>query len=472
MKTRGKMLLTAVVAVPMVLGGAGTAYAAHFQDRALPGSTLGGAPVAGLTRDEVAEVVRQRAGDVTVTLGTGADTRTEHLADLGYTVDVDATVDAVFAANRSWSSYATSLVSSRDVDAVLRTDTDTTAGVVAELVVQAGKAGKDAGVKLGPGKTSFVVVPAAPGKTVVPESFQDVVAVAARDLRSATTTVRFRDTVPSVTTAEAQEVADRANALVGRTVTVADGDDEHSASKAVKASWVTIPKTEGELGTPTLKAAAVRSWVDGVAEDAQVDPSAGVRNVGASGTVRVVVTPARNGKVVSNAAHVATAVTKALSAGRSYEGDFEFRTLPAGWTDRRVAAGAENLAYPAARGEKWIDVNLSKHTMTAYVGADVVQGPIAMVNGAAATPTVVGTFHVYHKNPMMTMRGDNADGSRYETPDVPWVSFFHRGYALHGAPWRSSFGYPGSHGCVNLPVGVAKWVYDFAPIGTPVTTHF
>ena len=35
----------------------------------------------------------------------------------------------------------------------------------------------------------------------------------------------------------------------------------------------------------------------------------------------------------------------------------------------------------------------------------------------------------------------------------------------------SSFGYSASHGCVNLPVPVAKWVYDFAPIGTPVVTR-
>ena len=89
-------------------------------------------------------------------------------------------------------------------------------------------------------------------------------------------------------------------------------------------------------------------------------------------------------------------------------------------------------------------------------------GPIAMVNGAAATPTSVGTFHVYYKNPLMTMRGSNADGTDYETPDVPWSSFFVGGIALHGAPWRSSFGYAASHGCVNLPVSVAKWVYDFA----------
>jgi len=69
------------------------------------------------------------------------------------------------------------------------------------------------------------------------------------------------------------------------------------------------------------------------------------------------------------------------------------------------------------------------------------------------------------------MRGENADGTNYEAPDVPWVTYFYRGYALHGAPWRSSFGYSGSHGCVNLPVSVAKQVYDFAPLGTPVVVH-
>ncbi len=113
--------------------------------------------------------------------------------------------------------------------------------------------------------------------------------------------------------------------------------------------------------------------------------------------------------------------------------------------------------------------------MTAYIGAKVVYGPIKMVNGSDKKPTVVGTFHVYYKRELQTMRGSNADGTKYETPDVPYISYFHRGFALHGAPWRSSFGYAGargSHGCINLPVSVAKWVFDFAPIGTPVTTHF
>ena len=57
--------------------------------------------------------------------------------------------------------------------------------------------------------------------------------------------------------------------------------------------------------------------------------------------------------------------------------------------------------------------------MTAYVGAKVVYGPIKMVNGSDHKPTVVGTFHVYYKRELQTMRGSNADGTKYETPDVP-----------------------------------------------------
>lgn len=470
--TRTTVLLTAAVAVPVLVGGAGAAYAAHYQDRALPGSTLGGVSVAGMSRQEVADLVARRAADVTVTLDTGGAHRTAHLDDLGYTVDVDATVGAVFAANESWSSYATSLVSSREVQAVPKTDPAATAAVVSELVRTVGKAGKDARVELAPSKKSFVVVPAVSGHTVSRATFHDVVSAAARDLSSTTTTLTFVDAVPTVTTHEAEAVAARANALVATPVRVDDGDEEHAASKARKASWISIPTVDGELGSPTVKAAKVKAWVDSVVEDANSEPRAGVRNVSSTGAVRAVVTEARDGARVTNGGAVAEAATKALGAGKAYTGRFTYTKIPATWTSRQVAAGAEHLAYPAARGERWIDVNLSKHTMTAYIGAQRVHGPVRMVNGSAEKPTVVGTFHVYLKYSSQTMRGSNADGSRYETPDVPWISYFHRGFALHGAPWRSSFGYSGSHGCINLPVGVAKWVYDFAPVGTPVTTHF
>ncbi|PKW26935.1 L,D-transpeptidase family protein [Phycicoccus duodecadis] len=471
MNKRSKVLLTAAVAIPMALGGVGTAYAAHYQDRALPGSTVAGQAVAGMTRDQVAASVRERAAALRLEVRAGGTTSSRSLAQLGYSVDVDATVDSVFAANRSWSSYATSLVTPRDVDAVVASDDSRVEAVATDLVAAAGKVGKDASVALAADKVSFAVTPAVAGATVDPASFQDVVERAATGLRPVTATLRFVTLDPAVTTAAAQKVADAANALVAHTVSVSDGEQPVVARPALKASWVTIPVTGGVPGAPTIDAAAVRSWVDSLAADAKSEPSDGLRNVSAAGDVLSIVDQKHDGRVVTNGAELAKAALAAMAGGKNYRGTFAYDIVAASWEDRTVAVGAEKLAYPAADGEKWIDVDLGAHTMTAYVGAKVVYGPVAMVNGAPKTPTRLGTFHVYYKNPLMTMRGSNADGSDYETPDVPWSTFFDGGIALHGAYWRSTFGYAASHGCVNLPVPVAKWVYDFAPIGTPVAVH-
>jgi hypothetical protein len=137
-----------------------------------------------------------------------------------------------------------------------------------------------------------------------------------------------------------------------------------------------------------------------------------------------------------------------------------------------VASYAEALATaaPVYPGERWIDINLSSYMLTAYEGSTpVLSAPV--VDGAPQTPTARGTFYVNTKLVSQTMRGRNVDGSEYVTEDVPWVMYFYADFAIHGAYWRSTFGYSGSHGCVNLPVGSAAWLYDWTPYGTRVVVH-
>lgn len=117
-------------------------------------------------------------------------------------------------------------------------------------------------------------------------------------------------------------------------------------------------------------------------------------------------------------------------------------------------------------GPKWIDVNLSTQTMVVYEG----QTPVLtsrVSSGQGRTPTVTGTYRVYLKYKSQTMRG-NILGERYEVPNVPDVMYFFSGYALHGAYWHNNFGRPMSHGCVNLPLGIAKQLFQWAPQGTIV----
>lgn len=469
MKRRTKALVSGAVAVPVVLGVSGSAYGFYYRDRALPGSSVAGMDVAGKTRDEVAAALRQRADQVEITLALPDGTKTASLADLGTIVDIDATVDRVFAANRDWKSYAEAVLEARSVEAVVSTDAATRKAYLTQLGRAYARPAQNATVALGSDGTTFAVTPAKSGRSLAAPELDEAVASAARRLSSAQASADVREQAPAVSTAAGQAVAKAANAIVAAPVRIKDGTQTFTASARDKASWVQLPTTAGER--PEVAKDRIAAWVATQAKSVNTNPTNGVRYVTSAGKVARVVTDASDGRRVKNADAVANTLTRALNDGQGKTTAFITKTVPATWTERTIAAGAENLAYPAASGEKWIDVNLSRHTMTAYVGGKAVLGPVLMVNGAPATPTDVGTFQIYWKNPLMTMRGQNADGSDYETPNVPWSSFFNGGEALHGAYWRDSFGYAASHGCVNLPISTAKWIYDWAPVGTPVVSH-
>ncbi|MGC9399272.1 MAG: LysM peptidoglycan-binding domain-containing protein [Anaerolineae bacterium] len=117
-------------------------------------------------------------------------------------------------------------------------------------------------------------------------------------------------------------------------------------------------------------------------------------------------------------------------------------------------------------GEKWIDVNLSTQTVTAYEGQTPVYTALAST-GTWRTPTVAGTYRIYAK-----YRATLMSGPGYYLPDVPYTMYFFRGYALHGTYWHNNFGTPMSHGCVNLSTPDAAWFYSWAPIGTKVVSHY
>jgi lipoprotein-anchoring transpeptidase ErfK/SrfK len=122
-------------------------------------------------------------------------------------------------------------------------------------------------------------------------------------------------------------------------------------------------------------------------------------------------------------------------------------------------------------GEREIVVSLGAQRLWAYEGDAVVLSTLVST-GTAETPEVstpVGQWSILVKLPMETMTG-TVNGQPYEVDDVPDVMYFtNEGHALHGTYWHNNFGTPMSHGCVNLPMDVAEWMFRWAPEGTPVT---
>lgn len=115
--------------------------------------------------------------------------------------------------------------------------------------------------------------------------------------------------------------------------------------------------------------------------------------------------------------------------------------------------------------QPWIEIDLDQQHLFAWEGNKQIFTSI-ISSGKAKTPTYPGAYNIQRKYPQDRMRGED-----YDIPDVPHVLYFDRGYALHGAYWHNNFGTPISHGCVNLPIDNAQWLFDWTAIGTAVVIH-
>jgi hypothetical protein len=58
-------------------------------------------------------------------------------------------------------------------------------------------------------------------------------------------------------------------------------------------------------------------------------------------------------------------------------------------------------------------------------------------------------------------------GKPWLIEDVPFVAFYKEDYGLHGAFWHDDFGRPKSHGCINLSVTDARFLFDWLEPALP-----
>ena len=123
-------------------------------------------------------------------------------------------------------------------------------------------------------------------------------------------------------------------------------------------------------------------------------------------------------------------------------------------------------AAPAPVAGRWIDINLSAQRLTAYQGRTAIFSTL-ISSGVAGRRTPTGRFAVRTKIPSQRMVGPG-----YNLPGVPWVMYFAGANAIHGTYWHNNFGRPMSHGCVNMRIPDAQWLYNWASIGTPVVVHY
>lgn len=132
---------------------------------------------------------------------------------------------------------------------------------------------------------------------------------------------------------------------------------------------------------------------------------------------------------------------------------------------------------PDFSSTKRIEVNLTNQHLYAYDDDQLVYDFVISSGKWDRTP--IGTYKIWAKVRSKRMTGGSKElGTYYDLPNVPYIMFFYnqdhpklQGFSTHGTYWHSNFGYPMSHGCVNMKTPEAKLLYEWATVNTPVVIY-
>lgn len=126
-------------------------------------------------------------------------------------------------------------------------------------------------------------------------------------------------------------------------------------------------------------------------------------------------------------------------------------------------------------------VSITQRHMWACEKTSVVYGSnvVTGMENLAADRTPTGTYHVYAKETNLYLNGSDSTGSWHDYVYywMPFLQNQYGSYGFHDATWRpdnafgniSPYSSNASHGCVELPLATAKWLFNWVSIGTTVT---
>ena len=266
---------------------------------------------------------------------------------------------------------------------------------------------------------------------------------------------------PDVTATDLVQAAGDADAMFARKLTLLADTKRISPKKEAVAGWLAIISESNALRTKP-DANKIENYLTKLAPTVNKKAKNQV-----SDTNQNVITAGANG-VSLNVDKSVQAMMDGLVGDKSTDNivlvtaTSDFKTLTYDPQEGGTAGLTEG---------KYVEINLSKQKMYLYDGQTFVNS-FAVSTGKWSTPTPTGTYAIYNK-----IRA--AYSKPYDLYMPYWSAITADGqYGIHGLPYKGSWieganhiGTPVSHGCVRLGPGNESYVYDWAPIGTPVFIH-
>jgi len=460
MSTRAKRVVTRAMKIRRGLAWAGGAVGAAAVAATVvlslvliaPGTTAMGADLGWRTSASARDAVDERLAELSVTVASPSGDVTLSGRELGLTAE-PGFGEQVLAARPLWN------VSGWNAGAVAATpgiDTSRALEVLAERAPSMFAKPVDAAVTFSTGAAAFVIRPAEPGSGVDPKVLE---AAVLNGLGRGDASIRVEssgvEVQPTVPTSAADESASRRNAVLDAAGLYIGTENAVPLDRARVASWIIVQPQEAGFAV-TADATLIDRALQELAPKTERPVVDSIVVTNSKGDVLHTLKEGQNGWKPGSMEGAAAKFAAQLAAG---DGKLQ---LPGEVTEHKQDAKFRR-----------IDVDKSTGLTTLYENEQVVT-TFSMAVGKPETPTHEGRFTVYGQLTTQDMGDCNGDfGFGYCTPNVPWVTYFNGDEGFHGTYWHNNFG-PGammSHGCVNLTIADAEYVYRFAQVGTEVWVH-
>lgn len=292
------------------------------------------------------------------------------------------------------------------------------------------------------------------------ENPESVLLQASRNMKPTTITLKKLTQDAKLSEKLLQPYKEQLEKTINQPITFVIGQKTIKPSSADIANWLEItPKTDKSNINITVNSGKVVEYINRLAANS-IRPARNEMVVDKPDGTRLVITSGLQGMDIKNKGQAATTVANTLLDAKgmniampvTYQ---PFQTVQAGYYG------------------KWIEADVTNKRLYAHEYTSTIR-TFLISAGAPATPTVTGQYTIGRKYISQDMSGSNIDGSNYFQPRVPYVNYFYQGYAIHGNYWRpaSYFGnINSSHGCIGLMTEDSRWLYDWAPVGTPIIIY-
>lgn len=439
----------------IVYAGMGQKYKTVF----FPGTEINGMDVSGKTAAEAREMIEEGIKGYVLTIRE-REGKTEQISreDINLHAEFDGSMDQIIAEQNpmAWGEYVFSPASYK-IQTIMAYDDEAFQKAVEGLACFDETATEPVNAHLSEytPESGYTIIPEVQGTKANYEVVEQGISEAILKLEQEISLEElgsYED--PEVTSEDEtlKTLCDNMNKAAGVKITYQFGDQIETLTGDRIHQWL-VKNRDGSVG---VDSSSVAAYVKELADKYNTNNKAKILKTSYGKTVTI-----KGGTYgwKINQAGEADELSALIKAGES-----QSRREPV-YSQKAASHGANDY------GDTYVEINLTAQHLFFYKnGSLVVESDFVSGNLSKGWGTPAGTYPLTYKQKNAVLKGEN-----YRTPVDYWMPF-NGGIGMHDATWRSSFGgtiykTSGSHGCINLPHGVAQKIYENISGGIPVLCY-